>query len=83
MTSVAALLPNNCPRLPSFFFSLVSRRYAFDVQIKLISDSGMCSHKPMKLRIPVQMVHAPLEKLFFAPQEFDIEDDLKAPAYVS
>jgi hypothetical protein len=53
------------------------------VRIKLISDSGMCSHKPMKLRIPVQMVHAPLEKLFFAPQEFDIEDDLKAPAYVS
>jgi hypothetical protein len=82
MMSVAAFLPQDCPRLPSFFFSLVSRRYAFDVRIRLLSESGICSHKPMRLRIPVQMVHAPLSKMFYAPPESGFDHDLKAPAYV-
>jgi len=36
----------------------------------------------MKLRIPIQMVHAGLEKGWGGPPDADFEDDPKVPAYV-
>jgi hypothetical protein len=75
------LLPDDVPRLPSFFSTLVSRRYAFDVQVVLGSKLGV-SYKPMYLRIPVQMVHGPVGKHPDGPSEVNFEDDLNAPAYV-
>jgi len=72
----------DAPRLPSFFSSLVSRRYAFDVEIKFGSDLGIKSQKPMKLRIPVQMVHAGLEKGWGGLPEAEFDEDMKVPAYV-
>jgi hypothetical protein len=79
-TSITTLLPDDVPRLPSFFSTLVSRRYAFDVQI-VLSKLGV-SHKPMHLRVPVQMVYSRIGKCPDGPPEVVFEDDLKAPAYV-
>jgi hypothetical protein len=75
------LIPDDIPRLPSFFSSLVSRRYAFDVEIVLRTKLGV-SNKPVHLRIPVQIVHAPVGKCPGGPPELEFEDNLKAPAYV-
>ena len=80
--SVKALIPYDAPRLPSFFSTLVSRRYSFDVEIQFGTDLGIKSQKPMKLKIPVQFVHAGLEKGWGGPPEVDFEEDSKVPAYV-
>lgn len=77
-----ALIPYNAPKLPSFFSSLVSRRYAFDVEVRFGTELGIRSQKPMKLRIPVQMVHAGLKKSWRELPDADFEDDPKVPAYV-
>lgn len=76
-TSLMTLLPDDLPRLPSFFSTLVSRRYAFDLQVML----GPRLHKPMYLRIPVQIVHGSVGKHPDGPLEGDFEEDLNAPAY--
>lgn len=81
-TSVKALIPLDAPRLPSFFSTLVSRRYAFDVEIRFGTELGIRAQKPMRLRIPIQMVHAGLEKGWGGPPDADFEDDPKVPAYV-
>lgn len=78
-TLLMTLLPEDVPRLPSFFSTLVSRRYAFDVQLVFGAKLGS---KPVHLRIPVQIVHAPVEKHPDRPSHVEFEDDLKAPAYV-
>lgn len=77
------LLPEDVPRLPSFFSSLVSRRYAFHLQIVLKIKRGVSS-KPILLRIPIQIVHASVEKHPAGPSDWEVEfsDDLRAPAYV-
>ena len=74
-------IPDDVPRFPSFFSTLVARRYAFDVKIVFGSRLG---GKPMYLRVPVQVALAPVEKSPHGPLDFDFdfEEDLKAPAYV-
>jgi hypothetical protein len=79
---VKALIPYDAPKLPSFFSSLVSRRYAFNVEIRFGTELGIRSQKPIKLRIPVQMVHAGLQKSWRELPDGDFEDDPKVPAYV-
>lgn len=80
--SIKTFIPYDAPRLPSFFSSLVSRRYALDVDIRLGTDLGMPPQKPMKLRIPVQIIHAGLQKGWDNLAEADFEEDQKLPAYV-
>jgi hypothetical protein len=79
---VSATLPPDAPRLPSFLSALVARRYAFHVQAKLSSKSGICLHNRLRLKVPVQVVHAPLEKEFDTHFEVDLDDDSKSPIYV-
>jgi hypothetical protein len=79
---VKALIPYDAPNLPSFFSTLVSRRYAFDVEIRFGTEFGIRSQKPMRLRIPVQMVHAGLSKGSDGLPDAEFEDDPKVPAYV-
>jgi hypothetical protein len=78
--SLTMPLPDDMPRVPSFFSTLASRRYAFDLQIVVGTKRGI-SQKPLRLRIPVQIVHTPVEK---NPDglSVDFEDDLQAPVYV-
>jgi hypothetical protein len=78
---VKALIPYDAPKLPSFFSTLVCRRYAFDVEIRFGTELGIRSQKPMKLRIPVQMVHATPAKGWGGLPDADFEDDPKVPAY--
>lgn len=77
------MLPENISRLPSFFSTLVARRYAFDVEIVFGVGRGIALHRPIKLRIPVQVVHAPALKCPSRPSEVALEEDLKAPPYVT
>lgn len=79
--SVKALMPNDAPRVPSFFSTLISRHYAFDVTIKFGTEHATRSQRPMKLRIPVQIVHAGLSKGWDCCPDEDFEDDLEVPAY--
>jgi hypothetical protein len=79
---VKALIPHDAPRLPSFFSTLVSRRYAFDVEIRFGTDLGIKPQKPMRLRIPVQMVYAMLEKGCGSAPEDEFKDNERVPAYV-
>jgi hypothetical protein len=78
-TLLTTFLPDEVPRLPSFFSTLVSRRYAFDVQIAFGNKLGS---KSVRLRIPVQIVHAPVGKHLGGPLDVGFKVDLKAPAYV-
>ncbi|KFZ16617.1 hypothetical protein V502_05007 [Pseudogymnoascus sp. VKM F-4520 (FW-2644)] len=79
--SVTTILPWSFSRLPSFFTSLVARRYAFDVQITFGHWSSInVFHKPIKLRIPLQIVHFAAGKFLGHSLE---DDDLEAPVYVS
>ena len=83
--TIPAHLPSDAPRLPSFFSALVSRRYAFHVQAKLSSESGICVHNKLRLKVPVQMVHhAALrqESDDYLVDDIDLGDDAKAPPYV-
>lgn len=77
------VLPRNFSRLPSFISTLVARRYAFDLEIILSLGRDVALHKPIKLRIPVQVVHCPAQKCRSRPSEVAIEEDLKAPPYVT
>lgn len=80
IASLTMPLPDDMPRLPSFFSTLASRRYAFDLQFVVGTKRGI-SQKPFHLRIPVQIVHTPVEK---NPDRLsvDFEDDVTVPAYV-
>lgn len=79
---VKALIPYDAPKLPSFFSSLVSRRYAFNIEIRFGSAAGIKPQRPMRLRIPVQMVHAGFHKGWSGLPEAEYEDDPEVPAYV-
>ena len=78
-TTLTTSLPDDVPRLPSFFFTLVSRRYVFDVNVVFGNKLG---GKTVHLRIPVQIVHAPVGKQPDGHPDVEFKDDLKAPAYV-
>jgi hypothetical protein len=79
--SVPIILPEDFSRLPSFFSTLVARRYAFKLEIALGTRYSITSRKPIKLRVPVQIVHTPGRKSAIAPPEIEF-DDLDAPPYV-
>ena len=78
-TLLTTLLPDDVSHLPSFFSTLVSRRYVFHVQLLFGTKLG---RKPVHLRIPVQIVFASVEKHRDGPSDDELEDDRKAPAYV-
>ncbi|KAN0110793.1 hypothetical protein V8E51_007180 [Hyaloscypha variabilis] len=73
-------LPADAPRLPSFFAGLVSRRYAFLIEAKLSSESGSCLHDRLKLKVPVQVVHAPVVTELGDEEELDCTTE--SPIYV-
>ncbi|KAE9372632.1 hypothetical protein N431DRAFT_457332 [Stipitochalara longipes BDJ] len=73
-------LPSDAPRLPSFFSGLVSRRYAFHIEAKLGSESGCCLHDRLKLKVPVQVIHAPINTEL--GEEEEVDDTAEAPLYV-
>ena len=79
---MTALIPADMPRLPSFFSALVSRRYYFEVEVRFGTKNRIPAQRPMRLRIPVQMVHAGLEKGWGGAPEAEFDDDPKVPAYV-
>jgi hypothetical protein len=82
--SIIAVLPKNFSRLPSFFSAFIARRYSFDLEIAFRSRGSITtSRKPIKLRIPVQVVHSPKEKCPERLSEVDMEDYLEAPPYVT
>lgn len=78
--SVPVHLPSDAPRLPSFFSGLVSRRYAFHIEAKLGSESGNCLHDRLRLKVPVQVIHAPIDTE--VGEEVELDDATEAPIYV-
>ncbi|KIM99900.1 hypothetical protein OIDMADRAFT_55793 [Oidiodendron maius Zn] len=82
--SLPIILPEEFSSLPSFFSTLVVRRYAINVEIFFESRRSIVPHKPVVLRIPVQIVHASnnVEKCMNTLPE-ERFDNLKAPAYVA
>lgn len=74
ITTVAihAHMPSDAPHLSSFLSTLVSRRYAFHIQAKLSSESRVYSHDRLELKIPVQIIHAPVET---EPDEQEEEEE--------
>lgn len=52
------------------------------MQAKLGTECGDCSHKLLKLKIPVQIIHAAVEKESNRWHETDVEEELRVPAYV-
>jgi hypothetical protein len=80
--AIPAHLPSDAPRLPSFFSALVSRRYAFHVQAKLSSESGIFSHDRLRLKIPVQVIHAPRKTGFNEREDEMLENEAEVPYYV-
>jgi hypothetical protein len=80
--AVPAHLPSDTPRLPSFFSALVSGRYSFHVEAKLSSESGSCLHNKLRLNVPIQVVHGPLETECNEREEAELDDNPKVPVYV-
>jgi hypothetical protein len=79
--SLPVVLPEDSSRLPSFHSAMVARRYAFNVQVSLGPKHSIHLRKPIKLRIPVQIVHAQRPKSATPMSEVDF-DDLDVPPYV-
>jgi hypothetical protein len=79
--SMPIVLPEDFSRLPSFFSALIARRYAINLQIILGTKYSIASSKPIKLRIPVQIIHSPTRKSAIAHSAAEVED-LDAPPYV-
>ncbi|KAH8803673.1 hypothetical protein F5884DRAFT_861989 [Xylogone sp. PMI_703] len=77
--TLTTTLPHNFSRLPSFLSTLVARRYALDFDIMLGYGHGIM---PKKLRLPIQIIHRPLEKCPDRLSEVEFEDSLLPPSYV-
>lgn len=76
-------LPKNFSRLPSFVSTLVVRRYVLDLRIVFTTGRGIDLHKPIKLQVPIQIVHAPVEKCESRLSELEIENNQCPPIYIA
>lgn len=82
LVSIETPTPPDVPRLPSFFSSLVSRRYAYCVKFGFGACLGPRYMKTMRFRIPVQMVHLSVGEDFGDPKPEKFEDNDKVPPYI-
>ena len=78
--SITVAMPEDVPRVTSFFCPLVSRRYAFYTEIKLRAGDGILSQTKLKLKVPVQICQAPSDLVCF--EDVDVESVEKPPVYV-
>jgi len=52
------------------------------VEAKPSSESGSRLHNKLRLKVPIQVTHAPLETECNEREEAELDDNLKVPVYV-